>query len=65
MPHYRPKDGEAILIFTNQQAHIRNNILTFTKKLPLKIKTRLSGKINQIRFIPKGSNYICGFSCHD
>jgi len=59
MPHYKPKDGEAILIFTNQQAHIRNNILTFTKKLPLKIKTRLSGKINQVRFIPKGSNYIC------
>jgi len=59
MPQYKPKDGEAILIFTNQQAHIRNNILTFTKKLPLKIKTRLSGKINQVRFIPKGSNYIC------
>ncbi len=58
-PHYKPKDGEHVLIFTNQQAHIKNHTLTFTKKLPLKIKTRLSGKINQVRFIPKGSNYIC------
>ncbi len=58
-PHYKPKDGEAILIFTNQQAHIRNHILTLTKKLPLSIKTRLSGKINQVRFIPKGTGYIC------
>lgn len=59
MPNYKPKDGEAILIFTNQQAHIRNHLLTFTQKLSLKIKTRLYGKINQVRFIPKGSNYIC------
>ncbi len=59
MPDYKNKDGEAILIFTNQQAHIRNHLLTFTKKLPLKIKTRLSGKINQVRFIPKGTGYIC------
>lgn len=58
-PQFKPKDGEAILIFTNQQAHIRNHLLTFTKKLPLKIKTRLSGKINQVRFIPKGTGYIC------
>ncbi len=58
-PQFKPKDGEAILIFTNQQAHIRNHTLTFTKKLPLKIKTRLSGKINQVRFIPKGTGYIC------
>jgi len=59
MPHYKPKDGEAILVFTNQQAHIKKGHLTFTKKLPLKIKTRLSGKINQVRFIPKGVHYIC------
>jgi len=58
-PHYKPKDGEAILVFTNQQAHIKKGHLTFTKKLPLKIKTRLSGKINQVRFIPKGTGYIC------
>ena len=59
MPHYKPKDGEAILVFTNQQAHIRKGHLTFTKKLPLKIKTRLSRKINQVRFIPKGIGYTC------
>jgi len=59
-PQYKPKDGEAILIFTNQQAHIRNHILTLTKKLPLKIKTRLDNtKLNQVRFIPKGEGYIC------
>jgi len=59
MPHYKPKDGESILIFTNQQAHIRNHLLTLTKKLPITIKTRLSGNINQVRFIPKGTGYIC------
>lgn len=59
MPHYKPKDGEAILVFTNQQAHIKKGHLTFTKKLPLKIKTRRSGKINQVRIIPKGIHYIC------
>ncbi len=59
LPHYKPKDGEAILIFTNQQAKIKDGYVFFPKKLPLKIKTRLKGSINQVRFIPKGNYYVC------
>ena len=60
-PQYKPKDGEAILIFTNQQVSIKDRYLIFPQKLPLKIKTRLSNdaKINQVRIIPTGLNYIC------
>ena len=61
LPNYKPKDGEALLIFTNQQVTIKDHILSFTKKLPLKIKTRLPDNTNlrEVRIIPKGLNYIC------
>jgi putative transposase len=61
LPNYKPKDGEALLIFTNQQVTIKDHILSFIKKLPLKIKTRLSDNTNlrEVRIIPKGLNYIC------
>lgn len=60
-PQYKQKDGEAILIFTNQQVEIKAHYLTFTKKLPLKIKTRLldNTKLCEVRIIPTGLNYIC------
>ena len=61
LPNYKPKDGEALLIFTNQQVTIKDHILSFTKKLPLKIITRLPDNTNlrEVRIIPKGLNYIC------
>ena len=61
LPNYKPKDGEALLIFTNQQVTIKDHILSFTKKLPLIIKTRLPDNTNlrEVRIIPKGLNYIC------
>lgn len=60
LPRYKSKNGEAILIFTNQQCKIKDGYLIFPKKLStMKIKTRLSGKINQVRFIPKGTYYNC------
>jgi len=61
LPSYKPKDGEALLIFTNQQVTIKDHILSFTKKLPLIIKTRLPDNTNlrEVRIIPKGLNYIC------
>jgi putative transposase len=58
-PHYKPKDGESILIFTNQQCKICDGWLMFPKIMNLKIKTRLFGKINQVRIVPKGTGYIC------
>ncbi|MCX9082730.1 MAG: transposase [Candidatus Methanoperedens sp.] len=61
LPNYKPKDGEALLIFTNQQVTIKDHILSFTKKLPLRIKTRLPDNTNlcEVRIIPKSLNYIC------
>lgn len=60
-PQYKSKDGEAILIFTNQQVSIKDHYLTFTKKLHLKIKTRLLDNIKlcEVRVIPKGIGYVC------
>ena len=61
LPQYKPRDGEAILIFTNQQVSIKDHYLTFTKKLPLRIKTRLpdNTKLCEVRVIPRGIGYIC------
>ncbi|PYB68910.1 transposase, partial [Thermoplasma sp. Kam2015] len=40
-PKYKNKDGEFILIFTNQQCSIDNGILKFPKIMDLEVKTRL------------------------
>jgi putative transposase len=59
-PRYKPKNGEYILIFTNQQAKLRNSVLFLPKKAGLDIKTRLSDKtdIREVRIIPKGVGYV-------
>ena len=42
LPGYKKKDGEFLLVFTNQQVKIKDGFLKFPKKLKdLKIKTRL------------------------
>ncbi len=33
LPRYTPKDGESIVIFTNQQCRVREKLLRFPKKL--------------------------------
>ena len=61
LPGYKEKDGEFMLVFTNQQVRIDNNYLIFPKTLGIdKIKTRLedSTKINEARLIPKGTGYV-------
>ena len=59
-PHYKKKNGEHILIFTNQDCKIKNNILKFPKKVNLKIKTRLSDEtdLREVRIVPKGVGYV-------
>lgn len=61
IPKYKPKDGENILIFTNQQVSIRDGYLTFPKRADLKVKTRLADDtdISEVRIIPKGVGYVC------
>ena len=57
-PKYKHKDGEFMLIFTNQQCHIKDGILKFPKIMNLEVKTRLENvDIREARIIPEGSGY--------
>jgi len=61
-PGYKDKDGESLIVLTNQQCHLKDGYLTFPKKLELSpIKTRLKDKVKlrQVRIIPKGVGYTC------
>jgi putative transposase len=62
LPNYKPKDGQALLVFTNQQVSIKYGYLLFPKNLQLQpIKTRLGDdtKLREVRIIPKGVGYVC------
>ena len=57
-PKYKTKNGEFILIFTNQQCQIKDGYLVFPKKVSISpIKTRIKKRIHQVRVIPKGLYY--------
>jgi len=61
-PRYKKKDGEHVLIFTNQQCRIKDYCVLFPKKmLGLDIKTRLpdSTNLREVRIVPKGVGYVC------
>ena len=59
-PRYKPKNGEFLLVFTNQQVKLKDNILLFPKKVSFQLKTRLHDKtdIREARIIPKGVGYM-------
>ena len=59
-PHYKKKNGEHTLFFTNKQCKIENNVLKFPKKVDLEVRTRLSDSTNlrEVRIIPKGVGYV-------
>jgi putative transposase len=61
LPKYKDKNGRSILIIKNIQCRITNNNLYFSWK-PLNkfsgIKTKVNGKLMQIRFVPSGSCYF-------
>ena len=58
-PKYKPKDGQQIAIFSNQQALVRNNTLLLPKKVPFAIRTRLPDhiRLKEVRVIPRGVGY--------
>jgi len=59
IPHYKKKDGEFVLVFTNQQSKLKNGqLIILPKLLGLKIKTRIKEGLKQVRVIPKGVGYI-------
>ena len=57
-PHYKEKDGEHILVFTNQQCRIRDGVLRFPKLMKMEVHTRLE-KVNlrEVRIVPVGTGY--------
>jgi len=58
-PKYKKKNGEFIIIFTNQQCRIKDGYLYFPEKAKLPpIKTRIRNQLHQVRIIPKGLYYI-------
>lgn len=61
-PNYKRKDGEHILLFTNQSCKIKDGYLTFPKMCEFEpVKTRLTDdtKLKEVRIIPKSSGFIC------
>ncbi len=57
-PKYKKRNGEFLLIFTNQQCRIKEGYLYFPEKVAiLPIKTRIKGQLHQIRLAPKGLYY--------
>ncbi len=58
IPGYKKKNGEFIVIFTNQQCTIKNGYLNFPKRVNLEsIKTRIKNKLKEVRIIPLGAKY--------
>ena len=57
-PKYKEKNGEFMLIFTNQQCHMENGILKFPRIMELEVKTRLDNMdLREVRIIPQGTGY--------
>ena len=59
LPRYKKKNGEFVVIFTNQQCRIKNGFLCFPKKSGLAaIQTRINRGLHQARIVPKGLYYV-------
>jgi len=61
LPKYKKKDGQHILIFTNQQCSINDRVLKFPKKcnFDLEVRTRINNEdMQQVRIVPRGVGYI-------
>jgi putative transposase len=60
LPNYKPKNGEFMLVFTNQQVKLKDKVLIFPKKVALEVKTRLpdTTDIREVRIIPKGIGHV-------
>jgi putative transposase len=58
-PNYKPKNGEVVAIFTNQQARLRNGWVILPKKAGFYYKTRLNDntKLREVRVIPRRAGY--------
>jgi putative transposase len=59
MPNYKDKNkGEFTVIFTGQQVKNEKGIIHFPNNIPIKIKTKVTQKINEVRIVPHGHSYV-------
>ena len=59
IPRYKKKDGEFVLVFTNQQAKLKDGwLIILPEKVGLKVKTRIKEGLREVRIIPKGVGYV-------
>ena len=58
IPCYKKKKGEHILVFTNQQAKLKDGFLKLPKIIGLTLKIRLESGLKEVRIIPKGIGYV-------
>ncbi len=57
-PRYKPRDGESMAFFTNQQCRIRNGWLLFPKKVGMSpVRTRVV-RFQLVRVVPRGGYYV-------
>ncbi|MGC8563239.1 MAG: RNA-guided endonuclease TnpB family protein, partial [Thermoplasmata archaeon] len=58
-PRYKDKDGEFMLIFTNQQCRMEHGVLKFPKVMNLEVMTRFENvNLREVGIIPQGVGYI-------
>jgi len=58
IPRYKKKNGESVVIFTNQQCRIKQGFLHFPKRINIDpIKTRITERLKEVRIIPLGAKY--------
>ncbi|MFX1365183.1 MAG: RNA-guided endonuclease InsQ/TnpB family protein [Promethearchaeota archaeon] len=58
IPRYKKKNGEFVIIFTNQQCKIKNGYLYFPKKVNIEpVKTRITERLKEVRIVPLGIKY--------
>ena len=59
LPRYKPKAGESIVMFTNQECRIKEGFLWFPRKTRLDpVRIRIAERFHQVRILPRGNHYI-------
>lgn len=59
LPKYLKKNGKNIIILTNQSIKCCNNQLIFPRKIDsFKLKTRINGKFQQVRVLPRNNSFV-------
>lgn len=59
LPKYKDKDGQNIVIFTNQNCRIKDGFIYFAKKILKPLKTKVNeDRLQQVRIVPQATCYV-------